>query len=296
MQGWPAGRARGLGPRHEPPADAAARCDNFPGQLRPPGTDPAPTLPGRSRHNRRVRASGACAGRASPHCKPRQFPSLRSPSAPLQSKERPHLYLDGWAGSGKSVALYSLVAWARANGWLALYLPSAFSLVQSEPRSACGPPAPRLPAAPVGRRPRACLPHLVACCTAQGAGVRPGRRCSPRRAARLDLRGGRESHPLRCTPWLTASSFWGAPHPPNSHPRTHTPQLTASSFWGAPHPTTPPPPPPALRSRHLLQGRRRAVGHARGGALGAGLAARRARRAAGAAENAHRAAPGRAAG
>ncbi len=50
-----------------------------------------------------------------------------------QGKERSHLYLDGWAGSGKSVALYSLVAWARANGWLALYVPSAFSLVQSEP-------------------------------------------------------------------------------------------------------------------------------------------------------------------
>ncbi|KAL4439233.1 hypothetical protein ABPG77_004135 [Micractinium sp. CCAP 211/92] len=51
--------------------------------------------------------------------------------AAVQGKERSHLYLDGWAGSGKSVALYSLVAWARANGWLALYMPSAFSLVQT---------------------------------------------------------------------------------------------------------------------------------------------------------------------
>jgi rhamnogalacturonyl hydrolase YesR len=50
----------------------------------------------------------------------------------LQEKGRGHLYLDGWAGSGKSVALYSLVAWARAQGWLALYVPSAFSMVQSE--------------------------------------------------------------------------------------------------------------------------------------------------------------------
>ena len=50
---------------------------------------------------------------------------------PLPHRRR-QLYLDGREGSGKSVALYSLVAWARANGWLALYLPSAFSLVQSE--------------------------------------------------------------------------------------------------------------------------------------------------------------------
>lgn len=53
-------------------------------------------------------------------------------AAVVQERTRRQLYLDGWAGSGKSVALYSLVAWARAQGWLALYLPSAFSLVQSE--------------------------------------------------------------------------------------------------------------------------------------------------------------------
>ncbi|PSC69955.1 28S ribosomal mitochondrial [Micractinium conductrix] len=56
---------------------------------------------------------------------------MRDLLAAVQSKERPQLYLDGWAGSGKSVALYSAVAWARANGWLALYVPSAFSLVQN---------------------------------------------------------------------------------------------------------------------------------------------------------------------
>ncbi|KAI3428497.1 hypothetical protein D9Q98_007321 [Chlorella vulgaris] len=49
----------------------------------------------------------------------------------VQDNPRRHLYLDGWTGSGKSVALYSLVAWARAQGWLALYIPSAFSLVQT---------------------------------------------------------------------------------------------------------------------------------------------------------------------
>lgn len=52
-------------------------------------------------------------------------------AAVVQERTRRQLYLDGWAGSGKSVALYSLVAWARAQGWLALYLPSAFSLVQT---------------------------------------------------------------------------------------------------------------------------------------------------------------------
>ena len=45
-------------------------------------------------------------------------------------QQRPHIYLDGWAGSGKSVALYALVNWARANGWLALYLPTANLLVE----------------------------------------------------------------------------------------------------------------------------------------------------------------------
>lgn len=40
------------------------------------------------------------------------------------------LYLDGWAGSGKSTALFSLVAWARAAGWVVLYLPNADLLVQ----------------------------------------------------------------------------------------------------------------------------------------------------------------------
>lgn len=63
---------------------------------------------------------------------PSQFgPHLPSKTAP-QERKKPQVYLDGWAGSGKSVALYSLVAWARQHGWLALYIPSAFSLVQSE--------------------------------------------------------------------------------------------------------------------------------------------------------------------
>lgn len=63
-----------------------------------------------------------------PHSHPPAFPPTH-PSK--QKREKPRLYLDGYVGSGKSVALYSLVAWARAKGWLALYLPSAFSLIQS---------------------------------------------------------------------------------------------------------------------------------------------------------------------
>ena len=42
------------------------------------------------------------------------------------------LLLDGWAGTGKSVALLALVAWARAAGWVVMYIPSAFQLVQGE--------------------------------------------------------------------------------------------------------------------------------------------------------------------
>uniref|UniRef100_A0A1D2A603 Small ribosomal subunit protein mS29 n=3 Tax=Auxenochlorella protothecoides TaxID=3075 RepID=A0A1D2A603_AUXPR len=47
-----------------------------------------------------------------------------------QSLRKRRISLQGWTGSGKSVALYSLVAWARANDWVALYVPSAFSMVQ----------------------------------------------------------------------------------------------------------------------------------------------------------------------
>lgn len=47
-----------------------------------------------------------------------------------QTLRKPQISLQGWTGSGKSAAMYSLVAWARANGWIALYVPSAFSMVQ----------------------------------------------------------------------------------------------------------------------------------------------------------------------
>ena len=47
------------------------------------------------------------------------------------------LLLDGWAGTGKSVALLSLVAWARAAGWVVMYVPSAFQLMQGA-GGACG--------------------------------------------------------------------------------------------------------------------------------------------------------------
>ena len=50
----------------------------------------------------------------------------------LNSKkgQRKDLVLDGWTGSGKSVALYALVAAARASGWVVMYVPSASLLVQ----------------------------------------------------------------------------------------------------------------------------------------------------------------------
>jgi small subunit ribosomal protein S29 len=40
------------------------------------------------------------------------------------------VYLGGWTGSGKSCALYALVAWARAQGWVVMYVPTATLLVQ----------------------------------------------------------------------------------------------------------------------------------------------------------------------
>lgn len=39
-------------------------------------------------------------------------------------------YVDGWTGAGKSVALYSLAAAARAAGWIVMYVPSASLLVR----------------------------------------------------------------------------------------------------------------------------------------------------------------------
>lgn len=50
----------------------------------------------------------------------------------LQSKkgERMDVVLDGWTGSGKSVALYALTVAARASGWVVLYVPSASLLVR----------------------------------------------------------------------------------------------------------------------------------------------------------------------
>lgn len=47
-----------------------------------------------------------------------------------ESGDKRQISLQGWTGSGKSAALYALVSWARASGWIALYVPSAFSMVQ----------------------------------------------------------------------------------------------------------------------------------------------------------------------
>jgi hypothetical protein len=43
---------------------------------------------------------------------------------------RMDVLLDGWTGSGKSVSLYALVAAARENGWVVMYIPSASLLVR----------------------------------------------------------------------------------------------------------------------------------------------------------------------
>jgi len=40
------------------------------------------------------------------------------------------IFVDGWGGSGKSMALYSLVAAAREKGWVVMYVPSASIFVQ----------------------------------------------------------------------------------------------------------------------------------------------------------------------
>ena len=40
------------------------------------------------------------------------------------------IFVDGWAGSGKSVALYSLAALARNAGWVVMYVPSASMLTR----------------------------------------------------------------------------------------------------------------------------------------------------------------------
>ena len=38
--------------------------------------------------------------------------------------------MDGQVGSGKSVALFSLALWARQNGWLVVYVPSAYAFIE----------------------------------------------------------------------------------------------------------------------------------------------------------------------
>eukprot|EP00878_Enallax_costatus_P017811 GHUV01018716.1.p1 GENE.GHUV01018716.1~~GHUV01018716.1.p1 ORF type:complete len:371 (+),score=129.58 GHUV01018716.1:159-1271(+) len=48
----------------------------------------------------------------------------------LDSAAVPQVHLKGPAGSGKSIAVVQLVEWARSNGWLALYVPSAVDLTR----------------------------------------------------------------------------------------------------------------------------------------------------------------------
>ena len=47
-----------------------------------------------------------------------------------ESGRRKDIYVDGWKGSGKSMALYALVSLAREMGWVVMYVPSASLLVE----------------------------------------------------------------------------------------------------------------------------------------------------------------------
>ncbi|DBA84532.1 hypothetical protein WJX77_012040 [Trebouxia sp. C0004] len=56
--------------------------------------------------------------------------SIRLLHLKAESRSQTHIYLDGPAGCGKSIALVSLVDWARSQGWLVLYVPSAQTLIE----------------------------------------------------------------------------------------------------------------------------------------------------------------------
>ena len=57
--------------------------------------------------------------------------SIRLLHLKAESRSQTHVYLDGPAGCGKSIALVSLVDWARSQGWLVstgIFLAQAFFL------------------------------------------------------------------------------------------------------------------------------------------------------------------------
>lgn len=56
--------------------------------------------------------------------------SIRLLHLKAESRSQTHVYLDGPTGCGKSIALVSLVDWARSQGWLVLYIPSAQTLIE----------------------------------------------------------------------------------------------------------------------------------------------------------------------
>ncbi|KDD76148.1 hypothetical protein H632_c337p3, partial [Helicosporidium sp. ATCC 50920] len=63
---------------------------------------------------------------------------LASELADLAASARgQHVHLSGWTGSGKSVAMFAAVQWARRAGWVALYVPSAQALVEGGSLSPC---------------------------------------------------------------------------------------------------------------------------------------------------------------
>merc|ERR1712137_784090 len=49
----------------------------------------------------------------------------------LQSRGTSPIFIDGYNGTGKSIALCHTVLYARAEGWLVLYVPDAYKLVSS---------------------------------------------------------------------------------------------------------------------------------------------------------------------
>jgi hypothetical protein len=57
-------------------------------------------------------------------------PAIAALVADVAGGAAPRIFLDGWTGAGKSAALYALVHWARAAGWVVMYVPSATLMVQ----------------------------------------------------------------------------------------------------------------------------------------------------------------------
>lgn len=159
----------------------------------------------------------------------------------LTEQRKGHMLLDGWAGSGKSCALFAAVAWARANGWLTLYVPSAFSLTQgglyfkSEDGLWDTPWAARYllqsvqvrevagaGCSPAGCRPACCCPAQrpgPTCASAGPASDRPTRPAGSRPAMKEHWRRSRRRPASHCQTWWRAAWRRWAPRPARRWPR-----------------------------------------------------------------------------